>query len=132
MRSILRNLVLAPVVMAAAALATNTAMAAEARVNVPFDFTAAGKQCPAGAYTIVEDSSRGMVTLKNADASRTFSWLIRAGDPAPTDTHVTLRFDEQGQGYTLRSVQYHALITSRLDKSGKHSEHTPVRAIEGQ
>jgi hypothetical protein len=118
--------------MAAAALATNTAMAAEARVNVPFNFTAAGKQCPAGAYTIVEDSFRGMVTLKSADASRTFSWLLRAGEPAPTDTHVTLRFDEQGQSYALRSVQYHALITSRLDKSGKHSEHTPVRVVEGQ
>jgi hypothetical protein len=131
MRFTLRNLVLAPVALAAVALAANTAMA-EARVTVPFSFTAAGKTCPAGTYSIIQDSTRGMVTLKSADSSRNFSWLLRAGDPAPTDKHITLRFDEQGQSYALRSVQYQSQITPRLDKATPHSEHNPVRMIEGQ
>lgn len=130
MRSILSKLVLAPVVLAAAALAANTAMA-EARVNVPFNFTVAGKICPAGSYSIIEDSSRSMVTLRSVDASRSFSWLLRAGEPSPTDTNVTLRFDQQAKGYALQSVQYRALITPKLDKS-QRNEHKPVRIIEGQ
>jgi hypothetical protein len=131
MRSTLRNLILAPAVLAAAALTANTAVA-EARVNVPFNFTVDGKICPAGSYTIVPDNTRGLVTLKNADASRTFTWLLRSGDPAPTDKHVRLRFDQQDQALALRSVQYQSLTTSRLDKSTHHSEHNPVRMIEGQ
>jgi hypothetical protein len=131
MRSILRNLVLAPVALAAAALATNTAMA-ESTVHVPFNFSVAGKICPAGAYKVLEDNSRSVVTLESVDASRSFSWLIRPGDPAPNDTRVTLRFDQLGQGYALQSVQYHSRITPRLDKNAPHSEHRPVTAIEGQ
>jgi hypothetical protein len=132
MRSTLRNLVLAPVVLAAAALAANTAMAAEANFNVPFKFSVAGKICPAGAYRINEDSIHGMVTLRSVDASHSFTWLIRAGDPEPGDKHVTLRFDQQGESFALQSVQYHSLITARLDKAGPKSEHKAVTVIEGQ
>jgi len=109
MRSILRKLALTSVALAAVALAANTAMAAESRVNVPFNFT-----------------------LRSVDASRSFTWLLRAGEPAPTDTNVTLRFDEQAQGYTLQSVQYRSLITPKLDKNAPHSEHKAVRMVEGQ
>jgi hypothetical protein len=131
MRSILRKLVLTSAAVAAVALAANSAMA-ESRVNVPFNFTVAGKICPAGAYTIITDRSPSTVTLRNADASRSFSWLLRAGEPAPTDTRVVLRFDTQAQGFALESVQYHSLITSKLDKKASHSEHQQVRVIEGQ
>jgi hypothetical protein len=131
MRFTLRTFVLAPVALAAVALAANTAMA-EARATVPFTFTAAGQTCPAGTYTIVPDNAHGLVTLKSADASRSFTWLLRAGDPAPTDKHVTLRFDQQGETFALRSVQYQSQITPRLDKATPHSEHNPVRMIEGQ
>ena len=131
MRSILHKVVLASVVMATAALATNSAMA-EARVNVPFKFTVAGKQCPAGAYSVIEDTTHNRVTLWSKTAPISFTWLIGAGDPAPTDNKVILRFGEQGTNYTLQSVQYRSLITARLDKGSKHSEHTPVRMVEGQ
>lgn len=132
MRSTLRTLVLAPVVLAAAALAANTAMASEVHVNVPFTFSVAGKICPAGAYRVDEDRAHGLVTLQSADSSRSFTWILRPGDPAPNDKHVALRFDQQGHGYALRSVQFRSLITSRLDKAGSHSEHKTVNAIEGQ
>jgi hypothetical protein len=50
MGSILRNFVLAPAAMAAAALATNTAMAET--LKVPFTFTVDGKDFPAGLYSV--------------------------------------------------------------------------------
>ena len=114
MGSTLRNFVLAPAVMAAAALATNTAMAET--VKVPFNFTFDGKDFPAGYYSVKREMSENMVTLRSNATSQSFTWIIAPGDPAPTDTAVTLRFDELGQDHVLQSVQFGPLITSRLDK----------------
>jgi hypothetical protein len=134
MRSIISKFVLAPVALAAIALATPSAKASEVeiRVTVPFSFSVNGKICPAGRYSIIENNIGGLVTLRGVDAPRAFSWIVRPGEPAPNDTHVTLRFDQQNQGYSLRTVQFHNLITSRLDKKAPHSEHNPVRSVEGQ
>lgn len=131
MRITLNKFVLAPVVLAAAALATGTAMA-EARVNVPFNFTVAGKNYPAGPYTVIEDSIHNSVTLWGRNTPVSFTSLIGAGDPAPTDSKVILTFDELGNRFALKTIQYHSLITPRLDKHEKNIEHTPVRMIEGQ
>jgi|SRR5580704_9941181 hypothetical protein len=123
MRSILGKLILAPVMMAAAALATSSAMAAESTVNVPFKFTAAGKTWPAGSYVIEKDIRGTMVTVKSKVNSLSFTCLIGPGEPAPTDLNVTLKFDELGPAYVLRTVQYGALITSRLDRNASHAEY---------
>jgi hypothetical protein len=131
MRTILGKMILAPVVMAAAALAANTAMA-ESRVNVPFNFTVGGKQCPAGAYSVIGDATHNRVILMSKNTPLSFTWLLSAGDAAPMDTKVALRFGEQGQNFTLQSVQYHSLTTHRLDKAPKHSEHANVRVVEGE
>ncbi len=100
MGSILRNFVLAPAAMAAAALATNTAMAET--LKVPFTFTVDGKDFPAGLYSVQRQSSQNLVTLISKDASQSFTWVVAPGDPAPTDTAVTLRFSELGE--TSRSI----------------------------
>jgi hypothetical protein len=132
MGSILRNFVLAPAVMAAAALATNTAMA-ETTLKVPFSFTVAGKNCPAGLYSVQWESTHSnLVTLKSKEASQSFTWLIAPGDPAPGDTAVVLRFDELGDMHALRSVQYGSRITSRLDKKINQAEHVKTRIVSGQ
>jgi hypothetical protein len=130
MRSILHKLILAPALIAAAALGTNTAMAAESTVKVPFGFTVAGKYCPAGTYTVLRDTIQPFVTLKGKEAPVSFNWVLVPGEPEPTDTKVTLRFDAVGQGYALRTVQYGPRITRQLDKG--ISEHSPVRTVEGQ
>ena len=124
MGSTLRNFVLAPAAMAAAALATNTAMAET--LKVPFTFTVDGKDFPAGLYS-VRQSSHNLVTLISKDASQSFTWVVAPGDPAPTDTAVTLRFSELGETHALRSVQYGPLITPRLDKGAM-----PTRIVTGQ
>lgn len=131
MRITLNKFILAPMVLAAAALAANSAMA-EARVNVPFNFTVAGKSFPAGAYTVLEDSVHNNVILWSKTAPVSFISMIGAGNPAPTDTKVILKFDELGDKFALKTIQYHSLITPLLDKHEKNTEHAPVRMIEGQ
>ena len=122
MRSILGKLILAPVVMAATALATTTAMA-ESTVNVPFSFSAAGKYWPAGAYTVQKDISGNLVTLTSKVNSMSFSALVGPGEPAPTDSSINLKFDEVGTGHALRTIQYGPQITSRLDRKAVHQEY---------
>lgn len=128
MRSILYTSFLASAVAMAAALATTNALAA---VNVPFSFTANGKVCPAGYYAIGHDQTTGVLTLRGDNwRVANFQWLVAPGEPAPTDARVVLRFDKDGDNYTLQSVQYRNLITSQLDK--KHSNEAPSRVVMGR
>lgn len=122
MRSIFGKLVLAPVVMAAAALVTTSA-SAESSVKVPFNFTVAGSSMPAGDYSLQKDSTGNTVTLKSKVTAQSYTFLIGPGDAAPTDSHVTLKFDEFSGGHALRSIQYGPQVTSRLDRGTFESEH---------
>ncbi len=119
MTSILRSIVLAPAIMAAAALATNVAVA-ETTLKVPFNFSVAGQSMPAGLYTVQRDSTGNIVHLRGQDATHSFNWILAPGSPAPTDDRIVLRFDTDGQSHALRSVQYGPGITSRLDKKSAH------------
>jgi len=127
MRITPRSLVLASAVLAAAAFTTHTAAAETLRV--PFDFTVNGKIMPAGEYNVLRDGVSSFVHLQNADATQTYAWTLEPGDPAPTSTAVTMFFDKDGSSYALRSIQYHALTTARLDKH--HSEKSVVRVVSG-
>jgi hypothetical protein len=131
MRIILRTLVLAPVVMAAAVLATNTAMAESTNIKVPFSFTVAGKVCPAGIYLVQKDLTQSLVTLQSKDGTKSFTWTLSPGDAAPTDTAVKLKFDEVGNSHTLRAVQYGPLETYKLG-AFKHAQHSPATETQGQ
>ena len=132
MRSIFGKLILAPVVMAAAALATTSA-SAETSAKVPFNFTVAGSSMPAGDYSIQKDSTGNTVTLRNKATAQSYTFLIGPGDAAPTDSNVTLKFDEFGAGHALRSIQYGAQVTSRTQVTGLLREGervTGVRAVD--
>ena len=126
MTSILKKFFLASAVAAATALTATNALAA---VNVPFNFTVNGKVCPAGYYSVGHDYAAGMVTLGNG--TRTFTWLATPGDVSPLDDRVILRFDKEGDNYTLQSVQYESLITARLDGK-KHINEAPSRVVMGR
>jgi hypothetical protein len=130
MRSMMRTLLLAPAMLAGAALATNSAHATS--LNVPFSFTANGKVCPAGRYEVYEDMQRSIVILKNPAHALSFSWLMSPGDPAPTSTTVLMQFDRSDENYELRRVQYGPMVTGRLDKKSKHTESAPIETIQGQ
>lgn len=130
MRSLAQKIFLASAITAMAALTTSSALA-EMKVNVPFSFTANGKVCPAGEYSIGRYATQTIVTLRSEDGRGNFQWVLSSGDPAPNDTRVILRFDKVGDNYTLQSVQYHNLITARLDGK-KHNSEAPTRLIVGQ
>jgi hypothetical protein len=129
MRSPLRKLFLAPAILAAAAVATSTAMA-EASLNVPFSFTAGGQQCPAGVYTVDKGPAANTVRLVSEDSSRSFVWIVSPGSPSPNDQRIVLTFDNLDGAHMLQSVQYRNRITSRLDKPAK--EYVPSRIVAGQ
>ncbi len=132
MITMLRNMILAPALVAAAALATTSAMATT--LKVPFSFTAGGQECPAGDYSVDRGFNGNLVTLSNRDGSRNFSWLLSPGDPSPTDHRIVLKFEDRGQTHVLQAVQFGALQTRPLVKKTKRVEYptTSITAGEGR
>jgi hypothetical protein len=130
MRLNLRSLFLAPALLAAAALTPQLASAAI--LHVPFAFTVSGHTLPAGEYTVDRDLHGGYVTLKTADGTQSFNWMIAPGDPDPNSSKVAMRFDVTGSGYVLQSVQYGGMITPKLDKKLHLNEDRPVHVIRGE
>jgi len=128
MRNTFSKFILAPAIMAAAALATIPTIAEAATVNVPFDFTVAGQTLPAGAYSVQHDSYRNLVTLQSRKTSRSFSWI--ASPSGALNPSVTLKFDQQGNSHTLHSIQSGPFVTSDLDKKTAASERMSIKAGE--
>ncbi|MHB1794981.1 MAG: hypothetical protein ACYCPO_08435 [Acidobacteriaceae bacterium] len=122
MRSKIHTVLASAALMAAAVLATNSAMA-DTTLRIPFTFTVAGKICPAGRYSVKENAIGSYVTLTNEDSSRVFTWTLGPGNPNPTDNNVVLKFDVSGQTHLLRSVQIGPRTTSVLDKNASNSEY---------
>ena len=114
MKSIFSKFVLAPAVLAAAALAANSAIAET--VKIPFNFTAGDKVLPAGDYTVHHGQDSSFVTLKHNGSSEMLTYLVGPGADNPNDTKVALNFDRVGDAHLLQSIQYGPLMTSRLDK----------------
>lgn len=114
MRSILHKAILASTVGVALALASNCAMAAT-RVNVPFDFSVAGKTLPAGSYHLIQEANSNFVTLSSLDANHSYTWLLTPG-PSEYDKKIALKFDDRNGTHVLRSVQYGSKITPRIDQ----------------
>jgi hypothetical protein len=122
---------LAAIVITAGSLSTHAAIA-ETTLKVPFSFTVAGQSMPAGTYSVSKDSLHNVVTLKSMDESKTFSAVLVPGDPAPGDSHVALKFDQSGNGHTLKSIQYGPEITSSLEKGKRERGYDPTRLSQGR
>src|ERR1700756_3083435 len=116
----LRSLLLAPALLAATAFTPQPASAAV--LHVPFAFTVSGHTLPAGEYTVNRDLHGSYVTLKSADGTQSFNWMISPGDPDPNSSTVAMRFDVTDSGYTLQSVQYGGMIPRKLDKKLRQNE----------
>jgi len=121
MRSVFGKFILAPALMAAAALATGSAKA-ETNVKIPFNFSAAGTRWAAGDYAVKKDLSGNLVTLTNKETSQSFTAILGPGEPSQTDTRVALKFDASTNIHILRSIQVGPQITSRLDRDEVRSE----------
>jgi hypothetical protein len=127
MRSTFSKFILAPAIMAAAALATIPAMAETTTVTVPFEFNVAGQTLPAGIYSIQHDSVGNLVTLQSQQTSQSFAWIASPSSGAKS-TSVSLKFDQRGNTFTLHSVQAGPLVTTTLDKKTAASERMSINA----
>ena len=110
------KLALRTIVLSSAAFAATAAFAAsQARVDVPFSFTAKGQSFPAGPYSVSLDSNHNIVTLasKNTPANQ-LSWIVGPADAAQVP--VVLKFDEIGSTHALQTIQFQDRVTPKLDK----------------
>lgn len=127
--NILQSLFLAPAVLVAAALTAQPALAAT-RVNIPFNFVAAGTACPAGIYTVDEANYGNALRLQGATQS--LVWIAGPGAPSPAGQRVILSFDRVGSAHLLRTVQVGNIVTSRLDKNVREAIPAPEQTVVGQ
>ena len=114
------RLTLKTLVLSSAALCATAAFAAnQARVDVPFSFTARGQSFPAGPYSVILDSNDQIVTFlcRGAGAKQQFSWVVGPAEPA--NYPVVVKFYRTGTDYTLKSIQMNDRVTPILDKDRK-------------
>ena len=121
--------ILAAIVVTTAASSAHIAKA-ETTLNVPFSFTVSGQTMPAGVYTVQEDTFHNLVVLRNKAATKSFSYTLRPGDPAPNEVHVSLKFESNGDSHILRGIQFGSKMTSRLDNGPAPYE--PARLSQGR
>lgn len=98
---------------AAAAFAAN-----QARVEVPFSFTAQGQSYPAGSYEVSLDANHNFVTMASKlDAAKHITWSVGPAEAAKTPAVV--RFDATSGSYSLKTIQVGVSVTPVLDKDVK-------------
>ena len=130
MKNMIRTTILAAAVVATAAFASTSAMAAT--LKIPFSFVAGGKQCPAGTYTVQRGINGSVITLTSREGTRNFTWVLRPGDPAPGDKAVVMRFEAQGDTHLLESIQYQSQVTSSLTKKANRTESPTISISAGE
>ncbi len=110
------NKIFKTLALSAAALCATAAFAAnQARVDVPFSFTAKGQSFPAGSYSVALDANHGFITMaSNSDATKHITWNVTPADKI-NDTAL-VKFDQTGANYALRSIQVGTKVTPNLDK----------------
>jgi len=125
------RITLKTLVLSSAALCATAAFAAnQARVDVPFSFTAKGQSYPAGSYDVTLDSTQNLVTLASeTDATKHITWTVCPAEAAKTPAIVM--FDETGADHALRTVQIGDKVTPNLDPQSKHGV-SATTSIGGQ
>jgi hypothetical protein len=110
--------------------ATAAFAANQAKVNVPFGFTAEGNAYPAGSYEVSLDASHNFVTMTNkTDATKHISWNVSPADRGTAPAIV--KFDQVGANYELKTIQIGERVTPVLDKNSRQSV-SATTSISGQ
>jgi hypothetical protein len=116
MKFSIRNLVLS----FAALCATSAFAATQTRIVVPFGFVVKNHAYHAGAYSIVVDPQKSLLTLSEInEPSHSVMSIVGPGSSDP-DHRVSLLFDLVGSDHILRTIQYHGAITRNMDAPPKH------------
>jgi hypothetical protein len=110
--------------------ATAAFAANQAKVNVPFGFTAQGQSYPAGSYEVDLDANHNFVTMASkTDATKRISWSVGPADAA--NTSAVIKFDHVGADYDLKTIQIGEHVTPVLDKNVQPSV-SATTSISGQ
>jgi len=119
------------IALSSLALCATAAFAAnQARVDVPFSFTAEGHSYPAGMYEVALDANHNVVTMASKmDASQHISWTVGPADAASAPAVV--KFDHVGADYSLRTIQMGERVTPVLDRNVQQSV-SATTSISGQ
>src|ERR1700728_360533 len=99
------RLTLSSLVLSSAAFCATAAFAAnQARVDVPFSFTAKGHSYPAGMYDVELEGDGSFVTLASrVDLEKQIRWNVGPAEPAFKAAVVT--FDQTGTDHELKTIQ---------------------------
>jgi hypothetical protein len=119
--------------VAAALIATGSALAQEHAVNatVPFSFTVNGNLLPAGNYTIGSDSTRSNVLSIRNRRDKVNIWALGMINPNNGGKTGNLLFHQYGGRYFLSEIQYpHSTSKVRFpaSKAEKSAMENPVEA----
>ncbi len=125
MKNIVRNFLVASAVVAAIAF-TSTAALADSNVKIPFDFKVGSKTLPAGDYVVKQNSTHASVQFSSKDGKHNFTWILQPGDPEPNSTAVKLTFDTNGTTDWLRSIDFGAQTTPRIDPGSSRLEYSKL------
>jgi hypothetical protein len=110
--------------------ATAAFSANQAKVNVPFNFTAEGHSYPAGSYEVDLDANHNIVTMASkADTTKHISWTVGPAEAA--NTPAVIKFDHVGADYDLKTIQIGEHVTPVLDKNVQQSV-SATTSISGQ
>ncbi len=110
--------------------ATAAFAANQARVDVPFSFTAEGQSYPAGSYDVALDANHNVVTMASkTDATKHISWTVGPAEAA--NAPAVIKFDHVGADYALKTIQVGDHVTPVLDKNVQQSV-SATTSISGQ
>jgi hypothetical protein len=110
--------------------ATAAFAANQARVDVPFSFTAEGQSYPAGSYDVALDANHNVVTMASkTDATKHISWTVGPAEAA--NAPAVIKFDHVGADYDLKTIQLGERVTPVLDKNVQQSV-SATTSISGQ
>jgi hypothetical protein len=110
------RLSLKSLVLGSAALCATAAFAAnQARVDVPFSFTAKGHTYPAGTYDVAMNANQTIVTMASkVDLAKQIMWNVSPTEQAATAAVVV--FDQTGTDHALKTIQLGDKVTPNLDR----------------
>ena len=100
MRAVMRCLGLLGLILAG--IGANAQNLHEIKVNVPFTFTAAGKNLPPGEYHLLFNPFNAVVTLRGENSTAVF--LMSASSDPSQDGRSFVRFYRYGQYQLLQDV----------------------------
>jgi hypothetical protein len=125
------KLTLKSLLFSSAALCATAAFAAnQARVDVPFGFSAKGQWYPAGVYALSSEGNSSFVTMASkVDLTKQLTWTVGPSEPAKSAAVV--KFDVVGDSHLLKSIQLGDKITPNLDKGVKRGVSATV-SVGGQ